>query len=712
MRLIILMFVMAAPAVHAAEVSYSDLCTYDKMCTYVRNADGTFIKPKPAILETVRILRDPIKEVGQKLGVDSRAIAGAILAENTLNVQIDDDIQNFLVRTRLTPSASVFGKTFTIGLGQINLEAAMEVEPLLAKIESRPPATSTQVAQELLTPLGAIRYAGAILRKAQDDYAKAGIDISKNPEILVSLYNLGNTAQRARAAARSKTFPRPNYFGFFIQQNLKEIGDTLEWDKPPRPSQLGSNAEALTERTLSAKVPITTSPPLCNTEGAGNAGEFNKMFSRSEGREIGQVSGKYVVLSRGLDCDLQGWTLIRTARNSIGWVKDDELEKVSSVKPVSEVTRSCQDKPDADCERELKNRLGRDLLEVNDHGLLEVKLVGDKKNPHTVNFKKFTLECLIEKRKYPDGHSSAEGRLVNHEEYTAIQEKLTQKRNQALAQLGLGNDDWYKRENIYNSLHSLNSNHDPYICKNGCRLTNEDALNLYLNADFSKPLSYKQFSELSGAYFYFERLNPTDDKKGDLEDPLYGENLVQRIERQCKRSMEVSSDLKDAFRRQREIIKKQKNKADKVAETWENIILVCQMVQAPSGNNETEAGFCDECYVPLISRFSGTNSISSITIRNLKNFLKTDQDIRDYFDSVVQIKLSNEEFSCEYDPLASAERVKNLLNHPCVEAAFVPERYLLAAAKVKGKQTMFMNFLSEDRFAVQVKNSCRGWWFR
>jgi len=74
----------------------------------------------------------------------------------------------------------------------------------------------------------------AVIRSSITAYRNiAGFDISKNPGIVATLYNLGNPAARAstlardnrqRAAARQpKRLPQENYYGWLVNDKEDEL---------------------------------------------------------------------------------------------------------------------------------------------------------------------------------------------------------------------------------------------------------------------------------------------------------------------------------------------------------------------------------------------------------------------------------------------------------------------------------------------------------
>ena len=206
------------------ETKYKDLCSYDhKWCGKVKNSDGTWVKPKKEILKLLQTLEPVIREQATKLNVDPKAIAGSILAENSLNVGVSDDVQDFLVKVGIASNGNILGKKFTFGLGQLNFDVARSAENYMAKIENRKAMTDKELSDALLIPEKAIYYVGAVIRETQDIYKKHGFDISDKPDILATLYNLGKPESKAIDAKKNNRLPRVNYFGFFIAKNDSDL---------------------------------------------------------------------------------------------------------------------------------------------------------------------------------------------------------------------------------------------------------------------------------------------------------------------------------------------------------------------------------------------------------------------------------------------------------------------------------------------------------
>jgi|GEM_PF-6015347 len=243
----------------------STLYTYDSVAAYDDYAyklkeSGKIVEPKKPLLELLQKLRPDIDEAAQLYGVDSRAIAGAVLAENTMNVGVDDDVQNWLTKLNLNDKAELItGGGYSIGLGQIYTSTAIKVEPMMAKLENRPERSYREVEQALLDPRECLKYIAAELKKAQDAYQAEGFDISDKPEILTTIYNLGlsrnesgtNRAQESKAAGNE---PRPNYFGYFVYHHKDLLDKNFSGGAKGKPN--------MDHAALDRKVNPIASPPL------------------------------------------------------------------------------------------------------------------------------------------------------------------------------------------------------------------------------------------------------------------------------------------------------------------------------------------------------------------------------------------------------------------------------------------------------------------
>jgi Protein of unknown function (DUF1402) len=203
---------------HAAD-EYEELCKYDDFCKMLKNGSD-YVAPNTETVKQLSEHRADILAAAKQLGVDPRAVAGSILADFTLT------------GSRPNPLATgIFAKIFGSGTksfdGRYIHEGTLRnAEAFAAGMEGRPIKTGDELKKEMQTPKGVIYYTAAIIRQGQDAYGKKGFDISKNPGILATLYNLGKPEERADrlAAENPKRDPRRNFFGFFIDHSEPDRG--------------------------------------------------------------------------------------------------------------------------------------------------------------------------------------------------------------------------------------------------------------------------------------------------------------------------------------------------------------------------------------------------------------------------------------------------------------------------------------------------------
>lgn len=122
------------------------------------------------------------------------------------------------------------GQTF--GLGQVNPLTALKLSDLVSRrsgIDKLDENDAAGVYDAIMDPDKSLAFVGAAIRQSIDDYKDiAGMDISGNPGLTATLYNLGNTLQRAEAlAARNRgggdVLPEENYYGWLINDKLDEL---------------------------------------------------------------------------------------------------------------------------------------------------------------------------------------------------------------------------------------------------------------------------------------------------------------------------------------------------------------------------------------------------------------------------------------------------------------------------------------------------------
>lgn len=126
------------------------------------------------------------------------------------------------------------GQTF--GLGQINPLTALMVSDIVHRESGLPELTAEQAPQvyeAIMDPDSSLDYMAAIIRLSIDTYRDiGGVDISGNPGITATLYNLGDVRDRARALAAERrqmknALPVENYYGWLVNDRLEELKSLL-----------------------------------------------------------------------------------------------------------------------------------------------------------------------------------------------------------------------------------------------------------------------------------------------------------------------------------------------------------------------------------------------------------------------------------------------------------------------------------------------------
>ncbi|MIL09673.1 DUF1402 family protein, partial [Salmonella enterica subsp. enterica] len=127
------------------------------------------------------------------------------------------------------------GQTF--GLGQLNPLTALQMSDIVARTSGLPKLDAgnpNAVYDTIMDPDKSLPYMAATIRKSIDAYKQiAGFDISKNPGVTSTLYNLGNPEARAyalkqdndkrNAAGQQPRFPEENYYGWLVNDKLPEL---------------------------------------------------------------------------------------------------------------------------------------------------------------------------------------------------------------------------------------------------------------------------------------------------------------------------------------------------------------------------------------------------------------------------------------------------------------------------------------------------------
>ncbi len=127
------------------------------------------------------------------------------------------------------------GQSF--GLGQITPLTALKMNDMVSIVSGLPKLSSKDASglyKTVMDPDKSLHYTAAVLRDAINAYKKvANVDISQNPGITSTLYNLGNPWERAisyrnKRRIKPSHLPRENYYGWLINERLEELKEILQ----------------------------------------------------------------------------------------------------------------------------------------------------------------------------------------------------------------------------------------------------------------------------------------------------------------------------------------------------------------------------------------------------------------------------------------------------------------------------------------------------
>lgn len=314
--------------------SWEILCTHDP--EFCRN-----VKPKDEILPAKSIslmifqrFRSTVFAIAQKYNVDPIVLMSVIVTEHSLNVKIDDIWQNILVQTPIAPNGKFLGIGFSYGFGQIYADATERAEKVVARTENRAIRPIVELTPRLMTMEGALTYAAAILREDIDIYAKAGYDISSDPGVQATLYNIGRPEERLKRTVSEGRVPQVNYFGWFVLYHWAEFYDVMLKND----NQLLLSPQVLDQAkvkktdgnylyptfSLTKSVPLFMRPERCQSSWS----------NRSSGEAVGHEriarsqsgTGSFEILMQSIDCTGKEWSLVRMLNGEVGWVSHYDIE--------------------------------------------------------------------------------------------------------------------------------------------------------------------------------------------------------------------------------------------------------------------------------------------------------------------------------------------------------------------------------------------------
>ena len=327
-----------AAEVQLTGTTLEQLCSYDPHhCRNLSHLNGSVKKPKRTILVVFQQIRQRVREIARRFDIDPRVLIAVITTEHTLNVTIDDVIQDIYSRTAIGANGRLGPLRVSYGFGQIYADAAEFAEPVAAEIEGRERLTPEKVNERLQTMDGALTYAAALLLHARRVYAQGGFDISNHPGVLATLYNIGKVGERLERTQREGRLPGVNYFGWFVEHHW-QIFDSIMNDEMPVFSLSAADYEA--ERVvagrglpdhypiyfLRARVPLFVQPDRCGNVDRGDArvDAYLNVLSREMRPKTVRGDGKFNILQQALGCQGETWALARFSSGTTGWLRQSD----------------------------------------------------------------------------------------------------------------------------------------------------------------------------------------------------------------------------------------------------------------------------------------------------------------------------------------------------------------------------------------------------
>lgn len=126
------------------------------------------------------------------------------------------------------------GQSF--GLGQLSPLTVLKMSDAVAKTSGFAPLSprdANEVYRATMDPNRSLHYMAAVIRDSIAAYKSvARVDISKNPGITATLYNLGDPWARAARFKRQRAsgeanWPRENYYGWLVNERLETLRSLL-----------------------------------------------------------------------------------------------------------------------------------------------------------------------------------------------------------------------------------------------------------------------------------------------------------------------------------------------------------------------------------------------------------------------------------------------------------------------------------------------------
>lgn len=116
----------------------------------------------------------------------------------------------------------------TFGVGQMSPVRALMVDDYVARAGREPidfwnKGDTARIFNKILNPNDVVYYIAATISYSIAIYKSGGFDISENPGVVATLYNIGNEKITLRRTLRENRLPETNDLGKWVNQNIDEI---------------------------------------------------------------------------------------------------------------------------------------------------------------------------------------------------------------------------------------------------------------------------------------------------------------------------------------------------------------------------------------------------------------------------------------------------------------------------------------------------------
>ena len=418
--------------------TYKELCEYDVLCGELKDRQRNFKFPHQIILKIFWLQKERLASIAKKYGIHPLIPMAAMITEHSLNVGIEDQIQDNLKSLGLDMNGRLLGlKAVSYGYGQLYKEAAMNAEQIVARIEDRHPEDYEYVQKRIVSIEGAYEYVAALMLYYTEAYANADIDISHNPGILTTLYNIGNVDQKIRRTVEEGRTPEVNYFGWFALHNWKALEVVYNDDfslvyvadleqslqESRNDGRLGNligsfMRDRVPTFSTTVEVPLRDNPPRCNIprdDLISQGGSERRERAYLESRENSQLhpytgEGSFDIYLQGFDCLGRTWGLLDfTESGRMGWLN---LEAAGSVIEMTNRRRECEKtRVDSQCLGEIKELLdsSNDFLEYDENKHIVYVRLG-----HNSLFETNEMSWGSQEGRWSDRYSCDSPRIFNN----------------------------------------------------------------------------------------------------------------------------------------------------------------------------------------------------------------------------------------------------------------------------------------------------------